>query len=361
MDSPVVTPKKKTCVMCHEEKGRTTFIKNGDMCTKCRNTETNPVCLKRGQPPIWTSVSPQRGSPNRLSSVSQSSSSIVNNSSFLQHSNSRLTNSSQLEEKNTVVTPNISGKTLEHKIDLILESTLEMERSQVQIASIRSEIHKFLVDLSYLNNVPSDEEQKYSGLDSLAATMEQRFVSTRNNIAALQGTVSTLRSEIASMIDQHSKAIEDTWRVETERREQIWQDRLIEERRVWNERLMEERKQWQQYMQQQTFQLHQILQANMKQLRQEYHTAPRTENLSSETSRVLNPSMSNTNLRIVHSPGSSKRSVSQSTVPVLEVVSAEMSRLSIGASTSLAPVISSNSRSSIKPPRISIKGTVVLN
>jgi hypothetical protein len=321
MTSPVVTPKKKTCVMCHEEKGRTAFIKDGDMCTKCRNTETNPLCLKRGQPPTWTSVSPQRGSPNRLSTMPQSSSSIINNSSVLQHSNSRSANSSQLEEKNALITPNVSAKTLEHKVDLILESTLEMERNQLQVASIRSEMHKFLVDLSHLNNnnAEPEEDQKYGGLDSLSATMEQRFVSTRNDISSLQGTISTLRSEIISSISQHTKAVEDSWRVESERREQIWQARVMEERRDWNERLMEERKQWQQYMQQQTFQLHQILQENMKQLRQQYQILPRTENQSSETTRVLNQSISNTNLRIVNSSGSSNTLVSQPTVPVLEV------------------------------------------
>jgi hypothetical protein len=368
MASPVVTPKKKTCVMCQEEKGRTAFIKDGDLCTKCRNTETNPLCLKRGQPPTWSSVlSPARksdphigsGTPSRLLATS------------VQHSKSQLTNSSPLEEKNMLVTSDTSVKTLEHKIDLMLESVLEMERNQIQVASIRSEMHKFLVELSHLNNnAEPEEDQKYAGLDSLTATMEQRFVSMRNDISSLQATISTLGSEIMSSISQHSKAIEDSWKVEAERREQIWQDRLMEERRVWNERFVEERKQWQQYMQQHTFQLHHMLQEGMKQSRQEYHrsnseTFLRTENRTSETSNVLSPPVTNTDSSSVNTGGSSNTSVSLSTVPALGIISVGMNNLSIEPFTSQVLAIPLNSvletPMSImhKPPKIIIKRPVV--
>ena len=373
MASPVVTPNKKRCVMCQQEKGSTAFIKDGDLCTKCRNTETNPLCLKRGQPPIWSSTSPQRGSPNRLLGMNQSDSSIINNSSVLQHPIFRLTNSAQLEEKNVLVTPNIDAKTLEHKVDLILESTLEMERNQIQVASIRSEMHKFLVDLSHLNNnVEPEEDQKYQGLDSLAATMEQHFVSTRNEISTLQETISTLKDEIMSSISQRSKALEDSWGLEIERREQIWQARLIEERKARNERILEERKQWQQCLEQQNVQLQQILQEDMKHWRQEYlrfntEMFSRIENRTSETLKVLAQPVINTNSSPVNTLGSSNISVSQSKPPDLGSIFVGRNNLSIEPSNSPALAVPLNSvpRNPMsikpKPPIISIKRPVVKN
>jgi chromosome segregation ATPase len=266
------------------------------------------------------------------------------------------------------VTTSVDTGTLQHKIDLILESTLEMERKQIQVASIRSEMHKFLVDLSHLNNAPPEEDEKYESLDSLIATMEQRFVSTKNDISALQRSISTLKCEIGSMIGQHSKAIEHSWRIESERREQIWQDRLMEERGVWNERLMEERKQWQQYMRQHTFQLDHMLKENMKQWRQEYcrsntEMLSRVENRTFEMSEVLGQPVNN----IDHSPaniqGSSNTSVSQPTVPTVGIISVGMSNLSIEASTPRAAVTSASSAArgpiSVRPPRVSIKGLLV--
>jgi hypothetical protein len=367
MTSPVVTPKKKTCVMCHEEKGRTAFIKDGDLCTKCRNTETNPLCLKRGPPSTWSSTPPSSRrsdlprdseSPNRSLSLNGSNSPTTSSSS-----RSPPIISSQSEEKSMCVISSIDTRIFEHKIDLILESTLEMERKQIQVASIRSEMHKFLVDLSHLNNVPSGEEQKYSGLDSLAVTIDQHFVSTRSSISALQGSISTLRGEIAGMIGQHSKAIEDTWRVETERREQIWQARVMEERRIWNERLMAERQQWQQCMQQQTFQLNQILQENMRQWRQEYHTLPRTESWSSEAAGLLGQPVINTNSSSVNTQGLNNASLSQPKSCDVRTISVGLSNLSTASSSPQSRAAPANpilrGSTNIKPPSIIIKRSVV--
>src|ERR1700722_8484309 len=39
--SLAVTPKKKICVSCRQEKGSTAFARGADQCTKCRNNKGN--------------------------------------------------------------------------------------------------------------------------------------------------------------------------------------------------------------------------------------------------------------------------------------------------------------------------------
>jgi hypothetical protein len=224
--------------------------------------------------------------------------SIRSSPPVLQHSNSRLPNSPHSEEKSLSVKSDLNTKTLEHKIDLILESALEMERNQIQVAAIRTEMHKFLVELSHLNNnVAAEDDEKYSGLESLTVTIEQRFLSTRREILTLQETISGLRNEI----HQQHVAVEETWQVEIARREQMWQARMIEERKVWNERILEERKQWQQSLEQQNTQLQRTLQEGISQLRREsqrinHENLSMIQNPNCETSKISNshPTLVNT-------------------------------------------------------------------
>lgn len=250
------------------------------------------------------------------------------------------------------VQPSINIGTLEHKIDLILESALEMERNQIQVAAIRAEMHKFLVDLSQLNNnVAAEDEEKYSGLEALTVTLEQRFLSTRREISTLQDTISNLRSEIR----QHSDALEDTWRVETARREQIWIDRVTEEKKFWNERMLEERKQWQQSLEQQNAQLQRTLQEGISQLRQESPRLAVIQNHSSNTPKIINQ------LALPKT----QASFSQSKVPDLATRSVGLNSLSTPPSSSQSLVKSGNTVSlsligvKPKPPNIVIKRAVV--
>ena len=384
--------------MCGEEKGRTAFIKDGDLCTKCRNTETNPLCLKRGSPSIWSSVSLRPlgtiSGAGELSSfcgtsprvvpagrqdqyLGGPSSSIRNSPPVLQHSNLQLPNSPHSEEPNLSVRPtphggSINTQTLEHKIDLILESALEMERNQIQVAAIRTEMHKFLVELSHLNdNVAVADDEKYAGLDSLTATIEQRFLSTRREISTLQETISGLRSEI----HQQRVAVEETWRAEIARREQIWIDRMTEEKKVWNERILEERKQWQQSLEQQNTGLQRTLQEGIWQLR---HESPRINN--ENLSLIQNPNcetskISNSNPTVVNTQASSTTPLSRSKPIDLGTTIVRLNNLSIqpsrgpsaeqGGCSSNFPTISANIISSNlvgakpKPPNIIIKRSVV--
>lgn len=369
MASPSVTPNKKRCVVCGEEKGRTAFIKDGDLCTKCRNTETNPLCLRRGSASTWSSVSPGpstprvvssvrpdqymgSGSPNRLPTASQSSSSIRNSPPILQYSYSQLPSSPHSEESNLSAKPSTNIVTLEHKIDLILESALEMERNQIQVAAIRAEMHKFLVELSHLNNnVAVEDDEKYSGLEALTVTIEQRFLSTRREISTLQDTISSLRSEIR----QDSEALEETMRVETARREQIWLDRVTEERKFWNERILEERKQWQQSLEQQNALLQKTLQEEISQLRQESPRLAVIQNHSSNTPKIINQ------LALPKT----QESLSQSKVPDLATGSVGLNSLSTQPPSSQSLGKSGNTVTlsligvKPKPPNIVIKRAVV--
>ena len=174
------------------------------------------------------------------------------------------------EKKSSPREGSLNTKTLEHKIDLILESALEMERNQIQVAAIRTEMHKFLVELSHLNNnVAAEDDEKYSGLEALTVTIEQRFLQTHREILSLQETISGLKGEIINSRNVQRGALDETWRVEIDRREQMWQARMIEEREVWNQRILEERKQWQQSLESQNTQLQRTLQEGILQLRQE--------------------------------------------------------------------------------------------
>ena len=270
MASPPVTPNKKRCVVCAEEKGRTAFIKDGDLCTKCRNTETNPLCLRRGSPSVWSSALPASPSsrvvPDQYIGGPGASRPMGPTRSSSSSPARPQENSTYSEEKS--LKPDLNTKTLEHKIDLILESALEMERNQIQVAAIRTEMHKFLVELSHLN-VAAEDDEKYSGLEALTVTIEQRFLATRREILSLQETISGLKGEIINSRNVQRGALDETWRVEIDRREQIWQTRMIEERKVWNERILEERKQWQQSLESQNTQLQRTLQEGISQLRQE--------------------------------------------------------------------------------------------
>lgn len=385
MASPPVTPNKKRCVMCREDKGRTAFIKDGDLCTKCRNTETNPLCLKRGSPSIWSSISPGArprnshvgdGSPSRFLTTSQSSSAIINPTTPLQYSYSQLPNSHPSEEKNISVKPSTNIVTLEHKIDLILESALEMERNQIQVAAIRAEMHKFLVELSHLNNnVAAEDEEKYAGLEALTVTIEQRFLSTRREISTLQETISGLKGEIINSRNIQRGALDETWRVEIDRREQMWQARMIEERKVWNERILEERKQWQQSLEHQNTQLQRTLQEGISHLRQESQkinneNRSMMHNPNCETSKI-----SNSHPTLFNTQGSSSTLLSRSKPIDLGTTIVELNNLSIqpsrgpsverGGSNSNVSTISANVISSSlvgakpKPPNIIIKRPVV--
>lgn len=368
MASPPVTPNKKRCAVCAEEKGRTAFIKDGDLCTKCRNTETNPLCLKRGSPSVWSSALPASPSsrvvPDRRPDqyMGGPGASIRSSPPVLQHSNSRLPNSPHSEEKSLSVksTPHggsLNTKTLEHKIDLILESALEMERNQIQVAAIRTEMHKFLVELSHVNNnVAAEDDEKYSGLESLTVTIEQRFLSTRREILTLQETISGLRNEI----HQQHVAVEETWQVKTARREQIWIDRLTEERRIWHERMLEERKQWQQSLEQQNAELQNTLQEGISQLRQESQRSD-TERLSVIQNRTSESP------KIVGDPAAhgGHPSLCEGSAVINTQTSSLQSKVPGGGATSHSSATSADpvSRTPIslkpKPPNIIIKRSVV--
>ena len=370
--------------MCGEEKSRRAFIKEGDVCTKCRNTETNPLCLKRGSLSTWSSVSPLRKpdpymsgrSPNRLLTTSQSGSSIINSSRV-----SQLPNSPHSEEKNPSLrsTPHggsLNTKTLEHKIDLILESALEMERNQIQVAAIRTEMHKFLVELSHLNNnVAVEDDEKYSGLESLTVTIEQRFLQTHREISTLQETISSLKGEITNSKNIQRGTLDEIWRVELDRREQIWQARMIEERKVWNERLLEERKQWQQSLEQQNTQLQRTLQEGISQLRQEFQKSNSErhaviQNRTPEISRIVghpaaSPSEPSSTINTppigLNTQGSSQTSLSQSKAPGLGATSIALKKppTSHSSATSANPASISSLSLKPKPPNIIIKRSVV--
>jgi hypothetical protein len=266
MASPNHLSRKKLCVYCHIEKGHSAFLKDGDLCTKCRNKTTNPHTLKSATPPIWSSA-PINGSIRPHDPRSPFSNSLGSSNPDFETpprpsiSGSRNNHSTPCKPDFQPSLSNISAlspsiimpsdpkiKELEHKIDLILEGTLELERKQMtQVSAIRSEMHKFLVDLSHMNpdsleqvNLPVDDA-KTSAVDNLSTIMLDNFTIIRTELSKLQNEVSDLKK----VTSQDRESFESMSKNELHNINNFWYGKMLSEKKEMEARFAIERQEWQ--------------------------------------------------------------------------------------------------------------------
>lgn len=220
------------------------------MCTKCRNGATNPRTLKSSG---WSCFSTQTGTPQR--SILQSPQRPMSEDSSLNgallsedeaiaaistESRGRST-SEPLESNLSHRSSEIETKSeIDHKIDLILESTLEVEKKQTtQVDLLRDEMQKVVLHL-----VEKSEEEKEEYIDRLTNTADEKFDRVTQTILDLRHQVASQATMIREAFEQELQIKEAQWLKQLELQEAAWCTKLGEIQTVSNDLVTQSRKEW---------------------------------------------------------------------------------------------------------------------
>ena len=217
-------------------KGTKAFIKNGELCLKCRNLATNPRSLnffgsscfsaRTGTPERSILQSPQRPEPED-SSLRKS----------LLHSNDGVIDSAQVSEESKTLdiraestTPGVENASgIGQKIDLILESTLDIEKKQlIHIDSIRDGVQKLVVDL-----LRKFDDDKVEYIEALTKTTASQVAMA---ISELQNRITDPAQTISQLWQQEHRAQETEWTKILELRETEWTRRFELREAEWTRR-----------------------------------------------------------------------------------------------------------------------------
>ena len=252
MTSLALTPKRKTCSSCNQPKGSSAFIKSSEVCTKCRNSGTNPRPLKSSG---WSCFSTQTGTPQR--SILQSPQRPMSedsslNGSLLSEDEAIAARSTESRERSTSepLESNLTHRSSEiettsgigHKIDLILESTLEVEKKQIaQINLIRDEMRRLVLDL-----VADFGAEKEEYIDRLANAADEKFGLITQTISDLRHQVADQATMIREGFEQELQAKEIQWLKQLEHREAAWYTKISEIQTASKDLITQARKEWRQ-------------------------------------------------------------------------------------------------------------------
>ena len=249
MTSLALTPKRRRCSSCNQPKGSSAFIKSSEVCTKCRNGATNPRALKSSG---WSCFSTQTGTPQR--SILQSPQRPISDDSSLKGSllsedeaiaarstESRERSTSEpLESNLTHRSSEIETKSgIDHKIDLILESSLELEKKQIaQINVIQDEMRRLVDEFG-------GEKEEY--IDRLANAADEKFDLITQAISDLGHQVANQGTMIRDVFEQELQAKETQWLKQLELREAAWYTKMSEIQTVSKDLITQAQKEWQQH------------------------------------------------------------------------------------------------------------------
>ena len=127
---------------------------------------------------------------------------------------------------------------IDHKIDLILESALEVERKQIaQINLIRDEMQKLVEDLG-------GEKEEY--IDRLTNAADEKFGLITQIISDLRHQVANQGTMVRGVFEQELQARETQWLKQLELREAAWYTKLREIQTASNDLVTNSIKEWQQ-------------------------------------------------------------------------------------------------------------------
>lgn len=253
MTSLALTPKRKRCSSCNQAKGSSAFIKSGEVCTKCRNGATNPRALKSSG---WSCFSTQTGTPQR--SILQSPQRPMSedsslNGALLSEDEAIAAISTESRERSTSepLESNLAHRSseietkseIDHKIDLILESTLEVEKKQTtQVDLLRDEMQKVVLHL-----VEKSEEEKEEYIDRLANAADEKFDLITQTISDLRHQVASQATMIREAFEQELQIKEAQWLKQLELQEAAWCTKLGEIQTVSNDLIAKGQKEWQEH------------------------------------------------------------------------------------------------------------------
>jgi hypothetical protein len=132
---------------------------------------------------------------------------------------------------------------IDHKIDLILESTLEVEKKQTtQVDLLRDEMQKVVLHL-----VEKSEEEKEEYIDRLTNTADEKFDRITQVILDLRHQVASQATMIREAAEQELQIKEAQWLKQLELQQATWCTKLGEIQTASNDLIAKGQKEWQEH------------------------------------------------------------------------------------------------------------------